>query len=112
MEKYHKTQEPAEKAKIELNPIKVFLTALENCKPILTINKLTRGGITYQVPVPLTEKDREFKAANNIITSCQINYLSARDKKLPLSFSDRLAHELLDASNFQVRIKPTQNIYY
>ncbi|KAG8321426.1 28S ribosomal protein S7, mitochondrial [Homalodisca vitripennis] len=49
LEKYHKEEDPAEKAKIEVDPLKIFHCAIENCKPLLQLTKIKRGGATYQV---------------------------------------------------------------
>jgi len=102
VEKYNKAEDPSEKEKIETRPLKLFLTALDNCKPILKIVKISKGGITYQVPTPMSEKEREFRATKLLISSCQERFVDARDKKLPLDFFERFSHELLDAFNNQV----------
>ena len=38
-----------EKESIELDPIKIFAKAVENCKPLLKLEKISRGGVLYQV---------------------------------------------------------------
>ena len=82
--------------------MKIFLTALDNCKPILKIVKISKGGISYQVPTPMSEKEREFKATKLLIASCDERYVDAKEKKLPIEFFERLSNELLDAFNNQV----------
>jgi small subunit ribosomal protein S7 len=64
---------------------------LDNCKPILKLVTISRGGINYQVPVPMSEKEREFKATMLIISS-----VNEKDKEA--RFYDKLANELIDAS--------------
>lgn len=49
LEKYHREENAAEKAKIEVDPLKVFHAAVNNCKPLLQLNSVKRGGQRYQV---------------------------------------------------------------
>jgi small subunit ribosomal protein S7 len=49
VQKYNKETDPEAKSKIELNPLKVFYAAVENCKPVLQLTPVKRGGATYQV---------------------------------------------------------------
>ena len=105
VEKYNKAEDPKEKEKIETRPLKIFLTALDNCKPLLKVVKVSKGGITYQVPTPLSEKEREFRAIKFLISSCQEKYVDAKEKKIPLLFYERFSYELLDAFNNQVIFK-------
>ena len=46
---YNKETNPDLKAQIEINPLKVFHAAVENCKPVLQLTPIKRGGATYQV---------------------------------------------------------------
>ena len=48
VEKYHRANEE-ERKNIECNPVTIFKEALENCKPILTLTKVVKGGVAYQV---------------------------------------------------------------
>lgn len=48
IERYHLASTPEEKAKIELNPKDILYKAVENCKPLLQLQPIKRGGITYQ----------------------------------------------------------------
>lgn len=49
IEKYHKCENEEEKQKIELNPKVIVHKAIENCKPILELTPIKRGGVKYQV---------------------------------------------------------------
>ena len=102
VEKLNKAEDPKEKEKIETRPLNIFLKAIDNCKPILKIVKIKKGGITYQVPTPMTEKEREFRATKMLITSCQEKYVDAKEKKMPLAFFERFSYELFEAFNNQV----------
>ena len=49
LEKYHKAQNDFERDRIEIDPKKIFHQAIENCKPLLVLQRVKRGGVTYQV---------------------------------------------------------------
>lgn len=49
LEKYHNCSDEEEKANIELDPKKIFHKAVINCKPILQLTPIKRGGVRYQV---------------------------------------------------------------
>jgi small subunit ribosomal protein S7 len=78
-----------EKTKTE--PMKVFKKALDNVKPMLEVKSRRVGGATYQVPVEV-RPERKLSLALRWI----VNYSRARGEK---SMRDKLAAELIDASN-------------
>ncbi|CAG0880672.1 unnamed protein product [Darwinula stevensoni] len=96
LEKYHKASEE-EKRGIELNPQRIFHGAIDNCKPILALIPLKRGGVTYQVPLGVTEKKSEWMA-------CKWLILAARDKHRRVHFPQQLATELIDAFHSEGRV--------
>lgn len=49
LEKYHKCENEEEKKNIELNPKVILHKAVENCKPLLDLTPIKRGGVSYQV---------------------------------------------------------------
>jgi len=49
IEKFHKSTTDFERDNIELDPKKIVHQAIENCKPLLTLQKVKRGGVMYQV---------------------------------------------------------------
>lgn len=51
IEKYHKCQNEEDKNKIELNPKIIFYNAIENCKPVMQLTPIKRGGVKYQVSI-------------------------------------------------------------
>ena len=95
MEKQNKELDEEKRKEIEANPFDVFLAALDNCKPLLKVIPVKKGGITYKCPVPMNEKEREFKAIQLILKSCL-------EKDRNTRFYDALAHELIDAQQNQV----------
>lgn len=48
MEKYHKAPE-GKKEEIECNPYAIFHQAMENCKPVVGLANIQKGGKYYQV---------------------------------------------------------------
>lgn len=48
VEKYHKAPED-KRDEIECNPYVIFHTALENCKPVVGLASIDKGGKSYQV---------------------------------------------------------------
>lgn len=78
-----------QKKKKEMEPLEVFIQALENTKPRLEVKSRRVGGATYQVPVEI-HNDRQVALALKWITS----YAKGR-KGLPMKRA--LAAELLDA---------------
>ncbi|XP_078081575.1 small ribosomal subunit protein uS7m [Mustelus asterias] len=90
IESYHKAPE-SEKDTIECNPHKIFHQALENCKPVIGLMNIQRGGKSYQVPTPLTDNRRRFLAMRWLITECREN----RHRRTHMH--EKLSQELLAA---------------
>jgi small subunit ribosomal protein S7 len=72
-------------------PIATLKRAIENIRPQLEVKSRRVGGATYQVPI-------EVKAgrANTLAIRWVVNYSRARRER---TMAERLANELLDASN-------------
>lgn len=75
------------------DPLEVFISGINNVKPLLEVRTLRRSGKNYQVPVPVTSNRQFFLAAKWIRTSAL--------KKKGKNFGERLASEILDAYNGQ-----------
>jgi small subunit ribosomal protein S7 len=73
------------------NPLDVFDTALRNATPLLEVKPRRVGGATYQVPVEIKGDRKTSLAMRWLISSAR-----GRGGK---SMSEKLASELLDASN-------------
>ncbi|RZC33713.1 28S ribosomal protein S7, mitochondrial, partial [Asbolus verrucosus] len=97
LEKYHKCASEEDKQKIELNPRVIFHQAVENCKPILNLTPIKRGGVRYQVPVPITPKRSQFLSMKWLIAA-------AKEKDSKVRFHHQLALELIDAANNRGRV--------
>lgn len=73
------------------NPLEVLELAMKNVMPVLEVKPRRVGGATYQVPVEVRPERRLALALRWIV-----QYARARGEK---SMPERLAAELLDASN-------------
>ena len=76
------------------DPLKVFKKALENVKPSLEVKSRRVGGSNYQVPVEVNPNRR---------LSLSIRWLVgyARERGDGKTMHEKLANELLDASNLR-----------
>ena len=72
-------------------PLSTLKRAVENVKPQLEVRSRRVGGATYQVPVEVRPRRATTLAIRWIVSN-------ARDRR-ERSMADRLANELLDASN-------------
>jgi small subunit ribosomal protein S7 len=78
------------KEKTKKDPIDVFNQAMENVMPVLEVKSRRVGGASYQVPVEVDPERRVTLAMRWIISFSR--------SKTGKPFSERLASELLDAS--------------
>ena len=76
------------------DPVKVFKKAVENVKPALEVKSRRVGGSNYQVPVEVNPNRR---------LSLAIRWVSsyARERGDGKTMQEKLANELLDASNLR-----------
>ncbi|AXF96109.1 30S ribosomal protein S7 [Spiroplasma phoeniceum] len=79
------------KEKTNTEPLEVFNKAIENITPHLELKVRRIGGANYQVPIEVNE-DRKVTLGLRWL----INYARLRNEK---SMIDRLANEIIDASN-------------
>src|SRR5512135_800457 len=79
------------KERTQKNPLDVFETALKNVSPAMEVRPRRVGGATYQLPMEVAADRRMTLAIRWLLGS-------ARDRG-GQSFSDKLASELIDASN-------------
>ncbi|KAM6904709.1 small ribosomal subunit protein uS7m [Xenentodon cancila] len=90
VEKYHKAS-AGKKEDVECNPYTIFHQALENCKPVVGLASIQKGGKFYQVPIPLTDNRQRFLAMRWMITECRDN------KHRRTLMYEKLSQELLAA---------------
>ena len=79
------------KDKTQGDPIATLKRAIENTKPALEVKSRRVGGATYQVPVEVRPR-----RANTLAIRWIVGYSRQRREK---TMAERLANELLDASN-------------
>lgn len=73
------------------DPLKVFKKGLDNCRPSVEVRSRRVGGSTYQVPVEVRPERR---------TALAIRWLlSASRGRAEKTMVERLANELIDATN-------------
>ncbi|MBA4249092.1 MAG: 30S ribosomal protein S7 [Candidatus Puniceispirillum sp.] len=77
--------------KLSKNPIELFHMAMDNVRPALEVRSRRVGGATYQVPT-----DVRFDRAQALAIRWLIN---ASRKRSERTMEERLASELMDASN-------------
>lgn len=73
------------------NPLEVFDQAIKNVSPVMEVKPRRVGGATYQVPMEVPAYRRFALAARWLI--------QASHSRSGRSFSEKLAAELIDASN-------------
>ena len=73
------------------DPLEVFEAALENVMPVLEVRARRVGGANYQVPVEVRPERRTTLGLRYLV-----NYSRSRGEK---TMEERLANEILDASN-------------
>uniref|UniRef100_A0A1A9WLB4 Small ribosomal subunit protein uS7 domain-containing protein n=1 Tax=Glossina brevipalpis TaxID=37001 RepID=A0A1A9WLB4_9MUSC len=87
---------------IIVDPYVLLFQAIENCRPLLQVTPIKRGGVTYQVPVPVTEKKSYFLSMKWILEA-------AREKEKKIHLPEKLAWEILDAAHGQGRVIKRKN---
>lgn len=70
--------------------LNIFEQAIKNISPLLELKSRRVGGANYQVPVPVTGDRRQTLAIRWVISACR--------KRKGKSMSEKLADELIDAS--------------
>lgn len=72
---------------IELNPRVIVRGAIENCRPLMSLQKVKVGSVTYYVPTPITENRSYFEA-------CRWIHRAGRwDRDTPAPGKKMIAHK-------------------
>ena|SRR3989344_2262631 len=82
------------KEKTKDDPVIVFEKALENIKPSVEVRPRRVGGAAYQVPMPVRGARRDTLGIRWMITAARL-----RDNKDYHTYGEKLAAEIIDASN-------------
>lgn len=94
---YNQTTDEEEKKKIILDPVRIVKQAIQNCRPLLKLTPVRRGGSTYQVPCPISDRQSLFFAMRRMV-------LAAREKDIDTPFHVTLTQEILDAAGNKGRV--------
>ena len=78
-------------AKSGEDALSMFKKAMDNIRPTLEVKPKRVGGATYQVPMEVNSR-----RANQLAIRWMVNFSRARKEK---TMAERLANEILDASN-------------
>ena len=97
--KYRAAKTDAERDSIELDPTKIILTAIENCRPVLVAKSMKRGGATYQVPYAISRRE-----SLKLSIRWLINVAKERPKPRKDHFPPVFAREILDAFNCEGKV--------
>lgn len=97
LERYHLATTDEERESIELNPRILLHQAIENCRPLMKLVSVKRGGTAYRVPVPVTEKKSYFISMKWIIEA-------GNEKEQTVHFPEKIAWEIIDAANNTGRV--------
>jgi len=92
LDKYHDTEDPAERSQIVINPWEILHKAVENGKPFLETTPVKRGGHTYQVPVPIRPNKQQALSIKWLIEA-------GKDKEDEMRFYKKFAYVLIDSAN-------------
>ncbi|XP_023341443.1 28S ribosomal protein S7, mitochondrial-like [Eurytemora carolleeae] len=92
---------------VEVDPTRIILAAVENARPVMRLEKVKVGAITYMVPTPITSTRSYFEGMRWIHHAARDNRANPRwvwrkknpNEPVPKSVSiwDALAREILDA---------------
>ena len=52
---------PGKIDQIEVNPTEIIKTAIENARPVMNLEKVKVGSVTYFVPTPISERRSYFE---------------------------------------------------
>lgn len=97
LERYHLAKSDEEKESIELNPRVLLHEAIENCRPLMRLVNVKRGGTNYKVPIPITEKRSYFMSMKWLVEA-------GNDKAQTVHFPEKIAWEIIDAANNTGRV--------
>ena len=97
--KFHLAKDSSKQQNILTNPLEIFHLAIENCKPVLEIIPVKRGGVTYKVPIAITDKRATYWAMKWMVVSSRER--EPRRNHTGEYFSDRLAAELMNAAELK-----------
>ena len=105
LKRYYKASE-ANRENIIVDPQEILKRAIENAKPLMSIQKVKVGGMIYSVPAPITEFRSEYEATRWI--SQAVKDRDTRNTRLPPT----LANILIDTANNTGRVISVKNEHH
>ncbi len=86
------------------DPLSTFKKAMDNVRPTLEVKPKRVGGATYQVPIEVNSR-----RSTTLAIRWMVGYARARREK---TMAERLANEILDASNGTgASVKKREDLY-
>jgi len=105
VKKWLECEDPEERVRIECNPQTLFQRAIKNSMPVIQLRPVKRGGITYQVPSPINEREARFRAMQWMRDLC-------REKELKVQMWQTLSDEILAAAEGEGKtVKKKQEVH-
>ncbi|XP_058951418.2 small ribosomal subunit protein uS7 isoform X2 [Pocillopora verrucosa] len=92
-EQLKKQRQSSQPDSVETDPLQIFATAIENCKPVIGVVGMKRAGTVYQVPSAINQRRRRFLAIKWLIKAAR------EQQKGSARMYKKLAKELMDAYN-------------
>ncbi|KAF4522066.1 hypothetical protein B566_EDAN004049 [Ephemera danica] len=97
LKQYHALPKEQQADIVIKNPTEILASAVSNSRPLLQLTPIKRGGVRYQVPVPVTDHRSYFLAIKWLLEA-------ARDKERTVHLPEKLAWELMDAAANRGRV--------
>ncbi|KAG0724353.1 28S ribosomal protein S7, mitochondrial [Chionoecetes opilio] len=97
LQRWNEAVTEEEKQGVECDPLKIFHQAVENGRSVLQLIPVKRGGVTYQVPVPITDYRSYF-------VSMRWLKEAGKEKERTIHFPEKMARELLAAARNEGRV--------
>eukprot|EP00092_Neocalanus_flemingeri_P039977 GFUD01043546.1.p1 GENE.GFUD01043546.1~~GFUD01043546.1.p1 ORF type:complete len:240 (-),score=83.95 GFUD01043546.1:852-1571(-) len=95
---------PEKREDIEKNPAVIIKTAIENCRPVMQLEKVKVGSVTYHVPTPISESRSYFESMRWLHLSGKWDrdtpektMVAFKSTKARITIADGLAKECVDA---------------
>ncbi|XP_027198388.2 mitochondrial ribosomal protein S7 [Dermatophagoides pteronyssinus] len=96
-----------EQEEVVCDPLVIFHQAIRNCMPLMITRPVKRGGATYQVPFPISEKESEELAMRWLFET-----VVERPRPRKQFFPEIMARELIDCYYNQGKVvKKKQDIH-
>ncbi len=105
LKKYYKAN-PERREGIIVDPQQILVKAVDNARPLMSIQKVKRGSVTYSVPTPITLERSLFEARRWIIQAAL-----DRDKH-ETRLADVLPIILIETANGSGRVIATRNEHH